>query len=134
MPEVKLTLETLQEGALVERFNLALEQVLKNIANPNTKAREKRKITIEVTFDPGEDRDDINIVTKVGTKLTQLRPVESRGYIEEDGSGGFIAIENHRNQVRGQVEIQEASPTPVPGAITAMNVRQIKSAGKAGQS
>lgn len=135
MPEVKLSLETLQEGAIVERFNLALDQVLRNIANPNTKAKEKRKITVEVVFDPSEERDGINIMTKVGTKLAQLRPVESRGYIEETGDGGFVALETHRNQLRGQVEIQENTMMPDdPMKETMTNVRTIKAAGKAGKS
>ena len=135
MPEVKLTLQSLQEGAIEERFALALDQVLRNIANPNTKSEEKRKITIEIVFTPSEERDDFNIDSKITTKLAQLRPIKSRGYMEETGEGGFDALEIHKNQMRGQVEIVEQAISNIGKDVDlekekTSNMRIIKSEGK----
>ncbi len=129
MPEVKLTLATLQEGAAAERFDRELERVMRNIADPNTPEKSKRKIVLEVTLSPSEGhREDVWITTKVSSKLAPPRAIESRGYIEEDGEGGFVAMETHRNQMRGQVAIEDAVPVEEPKES---NVREIKAAGKA---
>ena len=42
-----INLETLAEGGLTEKVNMALREVLNNIADPNTDYKVKRKLTIE---------------------------------------------------------------------------------------
>jgi hypothetical protein len=44
--ENELSLETLGQGAAVERFNLALQDVLNNIQDVNTSAKVKGAITL----------------------------------------------------------------------------------------
>ena len=41
--EKMINLETLADGALAEKVNIALKEVLSNIADPNTEWKTKRK-------------------------------------------------------------------------------------------
>lgn len=52
-----VSLANLAGGAAIERFDLELEKVLKNIMDPNTTAKQKRKIKLTITIVPSEDRD-----------------------------------------------------------------------------
>jgi len=58
MPEgfKAVDLLTVCKGAAVEKFQVEIERVLKNIADPNTDWRKKRKITLTFTFQPSDDR------------------------------------------------------------------------------
>lgn len=43
-------LDNLAEGALTEKVNQGINEVLANIQDPNTDWKKKRKLTIELTF------------------------------------------------------------------------------------
>lgn len=116
-----INLEKFADGALTEKFNIALTEVLENIADPNTEENKKRKLTIELTFLPSEDREIsfVDIVTK--TKLEPKKSAMTTILIDKDGKGGIIASE-YRKQIEGQRyirvdeetgEILEPNDTPV---------------------
>ncbi len=54
----KVKLNELTGGALQEKFDQALETVVSNMQDPNTPWKNKRAITIRLTFEQNEDRDD----------------------------------------------------------------------------
>lgn len=99
--EKMINLETFAEGALAEKVNMALGEVLANITDPNTDYKIKRKLTLDITFQAGEDRELalLDIVAK--TKLAPAKPISSKIIIGTDGKGGILASE-FRNQVPGQ--------------------------------
>lgn len=94
-------LDTLAEGALTEKVNLGINEVLANIQDPNTDWKKKRKLTIELTFSAREDREltAVDILTK--TKLEPAKPIATTFIMGTDGTGGIIASE-FKNQVPGQ--------------------------------
>ena len=55
--ENMINLESFADGALAEKVNMALKEVLENIKDPNTDYKAKRKLTIDLIFTSGEDRD-----------------------------------------------------------------------------
>lgn len=67
MNNVKL--QELVGGALQEKFQRALENVLENLQNPNTPYKNKRGITIKMTFEQNESRDDVKVGIDVQEKL-----------------------------------------------------------------
>jgi len=89
--ERSLSLETLGQGAAVERFNLALQDVLTNIQDVNTPAKTKRVVTLKATISPTEDRDIGNIVVEVVPKLAPIKPFDVRVRVfmgrDKDGKG-----------------------------------------------
>ena len=99
--ENMINLESFADGALAEKVNMALKDVLENIKDPNTEYKLKRKLTLDLTFTVGEDREltEVDIATK--TKLAPTKPVNTRIIIGTDGKGGVLASE-YKKQVPGQ--------------------------------
>lgn len=99
--EKMINLEKFAEGALAEKMNIALKEVLGNIADPNTDFKIKRKLNLEMTFVSGEDRElaEVSIIAK--TKLAPNKPIAAKIVIGTDGKGGILASE-YKKQVPGQ--------------------------------
>ena len=70
-----LTLSTLCNGALEELFQRALDSVLLNIDDPNTEAKAKRGIGLQVSFEVDDDRKSARIKVNATVKLAGTRPV-----------------------------------------------------------
>jgi len=99
--EKMINLEKFAEGALAEKMNIALREVLENIADPNTDFKLKRKLNLEMTFASGEDRElaEVSIIAK--TKLAPNKPIAAKIIIGTDGRGGILASE-YKKQTPGQ--------------------------------
>lgn len=99
--ENMINLEEFADGALAEKMNGALKEVLENIADPNTDFKLKRKLNLEMTFVSGEDRElaEVSVVAK--TKLAPNKPIATKIVIGTDGKGGILASE-YKKQVPGQ--------------------------------
>ena len=63
-----INLETFANGAFTAQVNRAMEEVTKNIQDPNTDATAARKITITIGFKPNQERNFV--ATGVQTKTT----------------------------------------------------------------
>ena len=96
-----INLETLAEGGLTEKVNMALREVLNNIADPNTDYKVKRKLTIDITFIPQEDRDLALLDIQTKTKLAPPKSIGTKIVIGTDGKGGVMASEFGK-QIPGQ--------------------------------
>ncbi|WP_315080809.1 replication terminator protein [uncultured Clostridium sp.] len=99
--ENMINLETFAEGALAEKVNMALKEVLGNITDPNTDWKIKRKLTVDMTLTTGEDREltEVNIIAK--TKLAPSKALSAKIVIGTDGKGGVLASE-YKKQIPGQ--------------------------------
>ena len=96
-----INLETLAEGGLTEKVNMALQEVLNNIADPNTDYKVKRKLTIDITFISQEDRDLALLDIQTKTKLAPPKSIGTKIVIGTDGKGGVMAGEFGK-QIPGQ--------------------------------
>ena len=107
----KVNLEEFAGGALQEKFDSAMEQVLANLLDPNTPWKNKREINIKVTFEQNEDRDDTTVDVSVVPKLAAAKSIGTRMSIGKNIKTGELYAEEYGNQVRGQMsmnlEIQE---------------------------
>lgn len=99
--EKMINLETLADGALAEKVNIALKEVLNNIADLNTDYKIKRKLNVEITFEAQEDRELALLDIKTKTKLAPPKSIGTKIIIGTDGKGGIIASEFGK-QVPGQ--------------------------------
>ena len=73
----EISILDLKGGALSERVGIETECILKNILDTNTKAKEKRVLTIKMEFLPNEDRDFVSMKTTISSKLSSYQPVET---------------------------------------------------------
>ncbi len=119
MVKNKVLLSELNEGALQERFDFELEQVTKNILDPNTDPDKKRKITIDITVLSAEYREDMVFDCQIKSKLAPRENVSSRVLIGKNAKGEVVTNELKSGQ-RGQMyfdpedsELKDDKGTPV---------------------
>lgn len=74
MKNEKVNINQLAGGAIEEAINFGLEEVFKNILDPNTEAEKTRKLTISIEIKPDETRQLLK--TKIACKPT-LVPANS---------------------------------------------------------
>lgn len=103
----KVNLETFAGGALQEKFDAAMEQVLTNMLDPNTPWKNKREIAVKVTFEQNEDRNDTTVDVSVVPKLAAAKSVGTRMAIGKNIKTGELYAEEYGNQVRGQVSLND---------------------------
>ncbi|AAO36636.1 replication terminator (endogenous virus) [Clostridium phage phiCTC2B] len=105
-----INLETFANGALAERMDQALKEVLENIADPNTDYKTKRKLTLEMKFITGEDREltEVEIIAK--TKLAPKSSVSTKIIIDRTLEGEVLGTE-FKKQLPGQQVLKVDSET-----------------------
>jgi len=92
------SLATAQDGALVERFDVALKQVIKNIDDVNTSATEKREITLKVIIAPDKNREAARFAAKVTTKLAAPEGLNGTMFMGRKGDN-YFAFERDPSQL-----------------------------------
>lgn len=100
-----LKLEEIAGGALQEKANAAMQKVLANMQDPNTPYKNKRQITIKISFSQNEDRDDSTVEVSVDTKLAPVSPVVTRMAIGRDLATGETYAQEYGKQIRGQMSL-----------------------------
>lgn len=103
----KVNLETFAGGALQEKFDAAMEQVLTNMLDPNTPWKNKREITVKVTFEQNEDRCDTTVDVSVVPKLAAAKSIGTRMAIGKNIKTGELYAEEYGNQIRGQMSLDD---------------------------
>lgn len=96
MPDT-VSLSTLAGGALAERFEDALQQVLDNIQDVNTEAKAKREITITMTVAPDDKREMANVGLNVKTKLASHKGLGSTFFMGRS-HGKVVIFESNPKQ------------------------------------
>jgi hypothetical protein len=109
-----VSLESLSGGAVVERFGLALQDVLDNIIDPNTEPKKTRSITLKFTVKPDESREFCTVEIGSETKLAPISPLSTHFFIGmKNGSG--VACERSTRQADMFAE------KPLPENVTPIN-------------
>lgn len=87
MKQVNSVLE-FANGAMTERINYELIKVMENIKNPNTDEK-PRKLTVEITITPINNRQAVSLNTIVKKKLSPTSAVYTQMAVQN--IGGKIA-------------------------------------------
>lgn len=101
MENVKL--EELVGGALQEKFQSSFRRVLENMLDINTSFKAKRSITIKLTFEENEQRDDIKAHIDVSEKLAPQQAIETSFAFGKNLKTGEIEVEEYGKQIKGQM-------------------------------
>lgn len=94
----ELSLTTIKGGALVEKFDLALERVVSNLADVNTTTK-PREIVLTVRLTPNVDRTFLEILGTVKTKLAGLESVQATADLKFDSNGRAHAWNRKNRQM-----------------------------------
>ena len=89
----KISLDKFANGALNERANAAISEVLANIADRNTDATKKRTVTITLAFTADDSRDLAMVDIEAKTKLVPATSVGTKVIIDIDTEGQVIGQE-----------------------------------------
>jgi hypothetical protein len=96
---VLLKAETMAGGALLEALDFALEETLANVLDPNTSAKQARKITAIITIKPDVHRDMGTLTFEVKTSTAAPVPVETSIFIDRDKvTGKAVAAERRSGE------------------------------------
>ncbi len=93
------TLDTIMEGALLDRFQSALLTVLANIDDPNTEHGSIRKIKMIVSFKPDAERVAPKMKISVDTVLAPDAPLERTVFAGTE-KGQYVMYDHNPNQLR----------------------------------
>lgn len=99
MEPEELSLENICGGAVDEIFQRELSQVLANIADVNTEAEAKRKITFEFTFEPFEDRSGAKVIFACKSRQAPVNAASGTMFLARNGNT-FKAIAHDPKQSR----------------------------------
>ena len=76
-----MNMGNLCRGAALEMFDKLLPEILANIKNPNTNATSKRKLTLEFTFEPNEERNYAEVTITPTMKMSGVKPATGSIFI-----------------------------------------------------
>lgn len=105
---ISFDVSELQEGAVQEKLERAVKQVMLNIQDPNTEFKPKRKVTIEFEFEANERRDVIDTNVTVKTKLAPEISVGTTVITGRDENTGFIVAKELKSGIPGQTYIDDS--------------------------
>lgn len=111
-----INLDNLAGGELGEQFQAAANKVVENLLDPNTPFKNKRGITIKLTFEQNEERNDVQVGVQVDTKLAPRTPVKTNLAIGKDYKTKQLYAQEYGRCVRGQMEL-ESYPKDESGNI-----------------
>ena len=104
-----LTVESLCGGAVQERINRAIKQVVDNILDPHTDPKKKREINLKLVFSPNEDdREDVSVEARVTTKIASEQGVTTQLYVTKDPGNGKVNVTEYvKGAIKGQMTLDE---------------------------
>ena len=92
-------------GAFQERVDLEMAKVIENIIDPNTKATQKRKLTLTIEFTPDDERQNIGVSVSVKSALAPTVPARTTLWVAGDSSTGECQVVEMVPQVPGQMSM-----------------------------
>lgn len=125
---INLQLDTIADGSLNEKFQAEMKQVLKNLMDPNTSPKDKRKISINLIFTTNDQRSQVEtevavksaLAAQTGFDTTILMGMNTKGEIVanelKSGTAGqtYIGVDGIQRDDTGrpidEVEQEQAQP------------------------
>lgn len=101
MPRPDLTplnLGSIARGAAIELFDKCLNDVARNIADPDTPAEAGRAITITFKFKPEGDRRAVEVTTSAKTTLAGAKDHASKIYLGKDTENHPVVFDQDPRQ------------------------------------
>lgn len=95
----EVSLSNLCGGAIEEVFQREFASVLANIADVNTHAEAKRKITLEFTISPFEDRSGAQVTFACKSKMIPVQEVKGTVFLQRRGLV-MVAVPHDPKQIR----------------------------------
>lgn len=115
---MKKSILQMAHGAIEERVDIEMARIIENILNENTKPETKRKLTLELAFEPNEDRSMVTVSAVAKAALAPLRSVGTALALGLDKEGTPVTVEA-KADLPGQTNLFESENMPVELNIVA---------------
>lgn len=102
---IPLSVQGLYSGGVVERLHDELQKAIDNIADPNTAAKKPRKVKLDITIKPNEQRNMAELVITTSSTLQPPAPLETSIIIDKDKNGKAYASELASGENPGQMSL-----------------------------
>ena len=113
-----INLETYANGAFSAQVNRAIEEVTKNVQDPNTDATASRKITVTIGFKPNQERNFVATGVQTKTTLAPALGAVTAISMGKDIKSGEVEAVEIGSQVPGQMSFAQATqPVAIDGQI-----------------
>lgn len=123
-----INLETFANGAFTAQVNRAIEEVTKNIQDPNTDATAARKITVTIGFKPNQERNFVATGVQTKTALAPALGAVTAISMGKDIKTGEVEAVEIGSQVPGQMSfdsMQAAQPVAIDGQVVDTSTGEI---------
>ena len=124
------SMDDMKGGAVLERFSAALKTVLKNIIDPNTSATKARKVTLELTIKPSEDRTTANFELICKPTLAPPMSVKQSMVLSRNDAGDVVALQTGGgigDQLPGQMDVEDVNQANGTNNVTPLVIGGRKS-------
>lgn len=118
---IPLTMETLCGGGVIESLHHEIQNVLDNVADPNTEAKKVREVRLVIKVKPNDHRNMADVTVQASSKLIAAAPLATSIIIDKDGSK-TVAAELYGGENPGQLTLPDVAPV-------AHNISQFKKEG-----
>lgn len=105
MEDTRKSIIEMARGAFIERVDYEMNRVVDNILDPNTKATEKRKVTITLTLQPDDLRQNVNVAFAVKSALAATNPLTTSLYIAGEATTGEMQVVEMTPNIPGQMSM-----------------------------
>ncbi len=102
-----INLETFANGAFTAQVNRAMEEVTKNIQDPNTEPGATRKITVTIGFKPNQERNFVATGVQTKTTLAPALGAVTALSMGKDIQTGEVEAVEIGNQIPGQMSMED---------------------------
>ena len=121
-----INLEKLANGAFTAQVNRAIEEVTKNIQDPNTEPGATRKITVTIGFKPNQERNFVATGVQTKTTLAPALGAVTAFSMGKDIRTGEVEAVEIGNQIPGQMSLEDVQTAqPSGGSIQEVDGRAV---------
>ncbi|MCI1999585.1 MAG: hypothetical protein LKJ75_02410 [Clostridia bacterium] len=105
MEDLKKSILEMAHGAFIERADYEMSRIIDNIMDPNTKATDKRKLTITMELAPDDSRSNVSVKFTAKSALASTNPVRTNLYIAGSDSNSDVQVVEMVPQIPGQMNL-----------------------------
>ena len=91
--------------------------MIENLQDSNTSFKVKRGITIKLTFDQNEERDDVSVSIDVSEKLAPQSGMKTKFYMGKDLRTGELVVEEYGKYIKGQMSVEDYATEVIEGDV-----------------
>jgi hypothetical protein len=110
---VPINFATINDGALIEAFEIELQKVLVNIADANTPATATRSLTLQLVLKPHADRVVILSEVHCKSSLAPIEKHEAKIYLGKSTEGDLVAFDGDPRQMSLWTSPKVAKQEPI---------------------